>query len=526
VTLQSLYKAADGRDFPVEWTDAEQAAETWYWDSEHNPKPMAPLDFAAWRESRPGALRARREAGFPEWSFFGPTLLVHGFSFYHPNPMPTELADSYKAAAERAKDRYGSQARYWTEYCLPRLQGSIARLNSSSGKEPLRDLLEDFGYGFEHTFLFIEDGSALRNFCTAEFGEDGERLSVELTQGFPSATMEADQALWEVGRLASGRLRDALLSGDSPPGLDSLREVEGGDAFVSAFEAYLERYGWRTQDWDLSSPTWRERPEVPLAILRRTLAEDLPSPMEAVREAGRRRAAALATAEDRLAHDPEKLRQFRELAARTPNYLGVKEGRALWQLTLNGVLRQAILRKSDFLVAQGVIRSAEDVFYLTATEVDDPAAVGPGEVEARKRERERWVGVIPPSQIGGVDGGETETAPDAAPALEFKGIAASRGVVTARARVLRSIDEFDKLAAGEVLVCASTTPTWTPLFGIAGGLVTDGGGLLSHPAIAAREYAIPAVVGTRMATTTIPDGALVTVDGTAGTVRIEPAKAG
>jgi pyruvate,water dikinase len=94
-------------------------------------------------------------------------------------------------------------------------------------------------------------------------------------------------------------------------------------------------------------------------------------------------------------------------------------------------------------------------------------------------------------------------------------------VVRGRARVLGSLAESQKPQTGEILVCRNTAPPWTPLFAIAAGVVTDIGGLLSHSAICAREYAIPCVVGTRVATSRIADGDLITVDGTAGTVTIE-----
>jgi pyruvate,water dikinase len=103
----------------------------------------------------------------------------------------------------------------------------------------------------------------------------------------------------------------------------------------------------------------------------------------------------------------------------------------------------------------------------------------------------------------------------------LKGTGASRGIHTGIARVLASFDEYDRLAPGEVLVCATTTPAWTPLFAVAGAIVADGGGMLSHAGVAAREYGLPAVLGVRGATRTIPDGARVTVDGTAGTISIQ-----
>jgi pyruvate,water dikinase len=107
----------------------------------------------------------------------------------------------------------------------------------------------------------------------------------------------------------------------------------------------------------------------------------------------------------------------------------------------------------------------------------------------------------------------------------IKGVGASQGVMTGRARVIRSLSESNTLEAGEILVCRNTAPPWTPLFAIAGAVVTDVGGVLSHSAICAREYAIPCVVGTGVATSRIPDGAIVTVDGTNGTISLQVAAA-
>ena len=103
----------------------------------------------------------------------------------------------------------------------------------------------------------------------------------------------------------------------------------------------------------------------------------------------------------------------------------------------------------------------------------------------------------------------------------INGNAASGGKVTGTARVIMSLDGQERLATGEILVCLATMPPWTPLFGIAAAVVTDHGGILSHTAIVAREYRIPAVVGTKMGTALIRDGQAITVDGTTGTVKLE-----
>jgi pyruvate,water dikinase len=102
----------------------------------------------------------------------------------------------------------------------------------------------------------------------------------------------------------------------------------------------------------------------------------------------------------------------------------------------------------------------------------------------------------------------------------IKGVGASQGVMTGRARVIHSLSESSALEAGDILVCRNTAPPWTPLFAIAGAVVTDVGGLLSHSAICAREYAIPCVVGTGVATSRIQDGSTITVDGTNGTISL------
>ena len=101
------------------------------------------------------------------------------------------------------------------------------------------------------------------------------------------------------------------------------------------------------------------------------------------------------------------------------------------------------------------------------------------------------------------------------------GVAASPGIVRGTARLVLSLDDVDRLAPGEILVTYATAPPWTPLFAVAAAFVTDAGGWLSHCAVVAREYGIPAVVGTRIATRSIPDGAIVTVDGSRGVVTIE-----
>ena len=161
----------------------------------------------------------------------------------------------------------------------------------------------------------------------------------------------------------------------------------------------------------------------------------------------------------------------------------------------------------------------------------DPHFIRPG---ARKKEMEYFGSLKPPPFMGTDYGppprglvsdalGKFFGAPaeqDDAADDTVAGNAGSSGKVRGTARVLRSLDEADKLGVGEILVAQSTSPSSTPLFGIAAGIVTDTGGILSHCAVVAREYGIPAVVGTGVATSTIMDGQTIEVDGDAGRVRL------
>jgi pyruvate,water dikinase len=104
----------------------------------------------------------------------------------------------------------------------------------------------------------------------------------------------------------------------------------------------------------------------------------------------------------------------------------------------------------------------------------------------------------------------------------ISGVAASQGAATGTARIIRTLDESEKLEPGDILVCVSTAPPWTALFAIASAVVTDTGGVISHSAICAREFGIPCVTATQIGTSVIPDGATITVDGSAGTVTLHP----
>jgi pyruvate,water dikinase len=216
----------------------------------------------------------------------------------------------------------------------------------------------------------------------------------------------------------------------------------------------------------------------------------------------------------------------------------ISESRAFWQLTIDGSLRVPVLALGQKLVDLGALDSADDVMYLRLAEAAEEARTPSGRfierVAARRADLDSWEHLRPPDYVGAPRAGNTPPAIKKAverftggevavssDANVVTGNGAARGVVRGKARVIMTLAEADRLEKGEVLICPSTAPPWTPLFAIAAAVVTDTGGILSHSAICAREYGIPCVAGTKVGTYRIPDGAIVTVDGGAGTVRIE-----
>jgi pyruvate,water dikinase len=286
----------------------------------------------------------------------------------------------------------------------------------------------------------------------------------------------------------------------------------------------------------MDRPTWAENPTLPLTMIGHYINDPARSPAASIKRSKEQRDEAQQQVETKLSAD--KLPQFRELLATCQAHVPISEGRALWQLISVGSLRVPFLALGKKLVAAGALDRPEQVFHFSIGELKDAASAPNQAMKKIAAEREAefksWHELTPPPFIGAPPD-PTQLPPEVIPLLtlffgvgepsvenkEIKGQAASKGVVTAKARVLMDLDEADKLQPGEVLVCRTTAPPWTPLFAIAGAVVTDSGGVLSHSAICAREYAIPCVVATQVATSVIKDGMTLTVDGTKGIVRIE-----
>jgi rifampicin phosphotransferase len=511
-------------DFQVSWQDPADAALTWLHNPMHLPRPLSPTAGQFWE---------RVYASFMN----GRTIYVNGFAFISGlNPPPPTPEILQRGAFD-----------VWTKDFQPIIQSTNERIRrgnyetvglaelANSIEGILDEAVETFGYTMLVITGFMGPTFGLVQFLSEELGPEGPQLAASLLQGFENGTAAAGAGLSELTESAAARpaVADALRRGDH----DSLDAVEGGAEFMLRFRDYLNTYGWRPESWGLIHlPTWAEEPQVPLMLVARYLIDPEHTPAAAIRRAIASREAAVTDIEARLS--PEKLPHFRGILAAAQDHVPVSEGRSLWQLITIGSLRVPFMALGRKLVEAGALHTPDDVFFLLIDELRQ-AGTEPSESFAnlasqRHAAHERWEHLSPPPFVGApLD--MSQLPPEMLPLLhlffgagmpevegqEIKGQAASKGIARGRARVIRRLSEAEKLQQGEILVCQTTAPPWTPLFAIAAGVVTDTGGVLSHSAICAREYAIPCVVATQIATRIIQDGALITVDGSRGVVRIE-----
>ena len=345
------------------------------------------------------------------------------------------------------------------------------------------------------------------------------RLASALVAGAVSRTSQANAALEGLAEhlRADDHLRGIVQSLPAAELLPRLRTDPAAVPFLTAFDAFLAEYGHReTVSVVLTSPpTWSDAPEVVLGLVQVLLAE----PTARVDQSGE----ALG---ELLRHPLLRIRRLHKRAAATVQDarigLATREDTHFY-LTLGlPPLRRAFLECGRRLHLAGVLTQPSDVFYLQLAElqsIGDPAALP----EEQRRQYRALVRrrVLRTEQLRHVPllNPESLLAERPIPAgVLLTGTPASRGVATGAARIIAGPAEFASLRGGEVLVCPYTNPSWTPLFQRACAVVVDTGGLGSHAAIVAREYGIPAVMGTGTGTTTLAPGQRITVDGDQGIV--------
>jgi pyruvate,water dikinase len=372
--------------------------------------------------------------------------------------------------------------------------------------------------------------------------------------GFESTPIRADLALYDLAEWARSQSGLAAhlaatpaaqlakeLAGPATLPPDGV-EPEVWSEWQRRFAGHLAKYGHSTYDMDFSRSVAADDPAPLLETCRLYLLDKVRSPYDRLHGLAERREQATAAILKRL-HWPLRSIFLKQLSGAQRAAPFREDG--LSDLGLGYPLLRRMLRElGGRLVRAGMFAQADDVFWLYADELERAAAAidhapgvpgGVGQpvepaLEAIRQRQAFWKAeqrlvaplVLPPgAKLLGVDIEKLSAARASDDANVIKGFGASQGKVTATARVLLGPQDFGQMQPGDVLVAPITTPAWTPLFAMASAIVTDIGGPLSHSSIVAREYGLPAVLGTGCATRRIRSGQRITVDGSAGSVTLE-----
>jgi pyruvate,water dikinase len=443
----------------------------------------------------------------------------------------------------------------WRTYAHPRYRASVDRwqardLDQLSITELLDGIVELLDAGTEYytavqTIIPIAATSEVlfTQFYDRLVRRPGDPAAPTFLLGFDSLPIKAEKSLYDIGTWARSvpGLADRLLATPTQRLVAALHDHAALDdhpalaEWRERFSAHLAAYGHTVYNLDFANAVPADDPAPLIETLRFYLRGEGSDPYQRQREAAERRERQTAAVLDRL--DPVRRKRFLRLLRWAQRAAPIRED-ALGDVGLAWPqMRRMLTELGQRLVAGGALTDPEQVYWLRRDEVVqagaavEQAAGPPAELASAIAERQEvWRGrrrVTPPQLLP--EQGWMRIFGSMMPATtaeqgedRLTGIGASAGRVTAAARVLGGPEDFGQMRAGDVLVASITTPAWTPLFALASGVVTDIGGPLSHSSIVAREYGIPAVLGTGVATRRISNDQAITVDGDAGTVGLTP----
>jgi pyruvate,water dikinase len=560
--------------FPVNWEADIEKDFFWVYDDLHCPHPVSPMffDIGGWWLSCDHMFRRFGTPFAVDWL----AKSVNGYVYTTAIPADPELridATEYSAryGARVPRDAafgatmgayldtvlpiYGRDfADWWRDRLRPEMERNFvfleARLDTADrmGLADLACLLEDaidvhdrhWKIHWMLNFAQLSATLALRAVMEKTRGSVDEQLLGRLQNSASDRNWDSIEALWRMKNDVrdDAELRSAFASDDTAEIRRSLEAGKRGRRFIAErVEPYQREFGWHAV-WshEFIFPTVREQMEPVLELVRGYLATDydFPSALEAMRldiEA--------ASQEILVGLTGEALEQMREanavnrrMAPLTPDHhFYIDQG-------ANAHVRLVLMECGRKLVELGRLDRPDDVMFLRYNElralIGSAAAITARDIVAGRRlERvaaERlhprdWIGTATPSQLAFpylVNWGYPDRFYQRQSDDErlISGLGASAGVVEGIARVVRTVEEFDEVRDGDILVCQMTNPAWVVLFTKIAGLVTDTGGTTSHPAVLAREFGIPAVIGTSVATQRIVTGDRLRVDGIAGRVEI------
>ncbi|MEE9217028.1 MAG: PEP-utilizing enzyme, partial [Anaerolineales bacterium] len=387
-------------------------------------------------------------------------------------------------------------------------------------------------YDFLMIAVIRRNYELLGTFLEPSFGERTEELRAKLISGVTgNVVMEGNKHLWDLAQAAkaSPEVSRVLRETDEQEVGAALRDMPEAAPFREHLDTFLSEYGHREIRMDILYPTWGEDPAPVYSFIRGYLdADESQSPhvqqARLVKERKELTEEALASVEQGLVGRYLLSPIFRWVLNQTQLHTRERDTMHFELTRLFPLARRLLRELGQRWVKKGLVAQPEDVYFLSLEEMDEVAQTQKpvkDRIQEARQEfdanmRRPWPNIIR---------GEEEIYPQAEVTEgDMQGISGSPGVVSGPARVIRGPEEFGTLQRGEILVAPLTNPTWTPLFAIASAVITEVGGILSHGAIVAREYGIPAVMSVPGATHSLSDGQMITVDGNRGVVLVEGAE--
>lgn len=563
--------------FPVEWSTEAEKSLFWVYDDLHCPRPISPMyaDIGGWWLTCDHMFRRFGTPFAADWLL----KIVNGYVYTAAIPADPDLdvsGNEYgnRYAARVPLDRgytgrigaylgavlptYGMEfADWWRERLVPEMKANYAYLEAKFAEEDKLTLAEaailledaidihDRHWKIHWMMNFAQLSATTGLEATAKKikGDVPPELLARLQNSPADRNWDSIEALWRMKEEIKDdeELKVAFGAADAQAIMAALQASARGRQFLDErLDPYKDEYGWHAiWSHEFQYPLVVEDPTPVLELIKGYLEQDYDYPTA---QAALRADLAAASAELLSGLEGEELAELaladeinRKMAPLTPDHhFYIDQG-------ANAHLRAALLVLGRKLVALGVLDQADDIVFLRYQDarylVGDPTAF---DAKARVAEARRaneaaleirprdWVGTVTESQLhfpywplwGFPQKFYRETPSADGPVERLEGIAGAPGVIDGVARVITSIAAFDQVQAGDILVCQMTNPAWVVLFTKVAAVVTDTGGVAAHPAVLAREFGIPAVVGTSVATAHIASGDRIRVDGSKGVVEV------
>lgn len=537
--------------FPVEWENEEEKKLHWWFDDLHCPHPVSTMyaDMSGWWGPTANYAFGRfRFPGEKQW----PGKIVNGYVYSAVVPSSPEETQRDLKYYLAVKDTYAVKFdEWWHTRFLPEIIRNFTFLDNydyqKATLEELMIILEDakdiylrhwqihWILNFAQFFAFL----AFKDLYKEIFGQANDMETGQILTSFEDKNWESIKGVWELKEMVNARepLRRAFEKEDPKVVLKDLEGTAEGREFLALLSEYLKEFGHKAiYAHEFIYSTWIEDSTPVIELIRTYIKMGYNYYQDFYRlKKERDDAIARMFAQVKNDRDRQRLEASLDLALKlaplTPNHhFYVDQG-------TNARMRRVFIEIGKKLVQKGIVAQPDDVLFLKYEELrtiaSEPRAFDAKALSAQRRSlREKQFKLQPVNFLGTV----TEWSAYQEPwklglwgwTLEekkleknvFRGIAASPGVVEGFAKVVLTPEDFNKVQPGDIVICEMTNPAWITIFPKMKALVTDSGGLLSHPAVVSREFGIPCVVATGIATRTIKEGQRVQVDGSKGTVEL------